>query len=233
MSFEPENALEKAMALAAAQESARPAFFRSMMEAELFLLGEADIENSGRLSIDTITRGAETYHPVFTSERRLREFVRGPAQGFTMGGRVLFLATRGAAFVINPGSELNKILLPQEIAYWLDQAAPSPSITVIPPPKHPKKLIQALSVLFTSRSRVTSARLIYAAQEGLKPYPLIGIEAEGDARLLSKEIFEAAAAAMPRTRIDVIHLNAPGLKHPLQEHLLAIAPFYERKTPIN
>ena len=237
MDFEPENGLEKAMLLAASQPAARPDFFRLLMNSEVFVLGEIvkDGDGPGGLSIEALGRDGVKYLPIFTSETRLHGFVQGQMPFFAINGYALFMTTRGANFVINPGSPLNKELLASEVEHWLGrrEAEAKATITVMPPPVHPKTLIKALSILFTSRSQVRSARLAYAQTPGSEPFPLIGIETDGDMRTLSQEVFAAAAAAMPGARVDVLHLNAVN-PHPLKDHLATFAPFYQRTiAPLN
>jgi hypothetical protein len=236
MDFEPENELERAMLLAASHEAARPDFFRLLMNSDVLVLGEFVDEGQGGLSIDTVTHEGVKYHPIFTSETAMRAFVKNPMPAFAINGHVLMMSTRGANFVINPGSELNKALMPEEVEHWLARRAAEAraGVAIVAPPRHPKKLIQALSVLFTSRTLVRSARLVFAEQAGTEPFPLIGIDSDCDMRTLSKEIFAAAAAAMPGKRIDVLHLNAPGNPHPLKDRLSTVTPFYQRTVaPLN
>ncbi len=230
MSFEPENRLEKAMLLAASQESARPEFYRLLLESELTVLGEL----GESMSLETVANGGRQFHPVFTSEKRLRQFVPQPMPSFRMQGRVLFASTRGASFVLNPGAELGKTLEPEEIAYLLDQPH-QPSFVVAQPKVFPTKLVKALCVLFTSRSLIKAAHLAYIAQEGVDKiaHPLIGLEAESDVPRLIHEIQAVAAEALPGTPVDVVYLSPDGPLNPLQNHLLSIAPFYKRTLTLN
>jgi hypothetical protein len=232
MGFEPENELEQAMLLAASQESARPAFYRLLLDSELVALGEL----GDTISIETVENNGQKFHPVFTSERRLDDFVREKRPCFRLNGRVLFESTRGASFVINPGSELVKTLSPEEIAWCLDQGkAPSGNIVVAQPKVFPTRLVKALCVLFTSRALIKAAHLVYVLREGVdrEPHPMIGLVADADVPRLANEIFQAAAEALPGTVIDVVWLNPDDPLDPLQKHMLSIAPFYKRTLTLN
>jgi len=232
MGFEPENRLEQAMLLAASHEHARPEFFRLLMESELVVLGVLD----EGMSIDTVVNNGKRYHPVFTSELRLNRFLAEPRPSFRMKGYVLFQSTRGASFVVNPGAECSKVLSPDEIAYWLDPPLRASATLVVAQPKvYPRKLVKALSVLFTSRRLIKAAHLAFVAREGIddKAYPLIGLEADGDVPRLVNEIFKAAAEAMPGERIDVVYLDRDHPRDDLQKHLLGIAPFYKHTDTLN
>jgi hypothetical protein len=233
MTFKPENRLEEIMLLAASQAETRPRFYRALMEAELIVPGTA----GETLLIETVSHEGKPYHPVFTSKTRLRAFSEEPVQHFTITGRVLFEVARGASFVINPRSDMGKLLVPEEIEYWLEQLRDEKAggrLVAGQPGVRPKKLIKALCVLFMSRSLVRAAHLVYVAREGsrLPAHPLIGIVAEGDTAKLAREIFEAAKAAMPKTAIDVMVLDEKNPKLPLEKHLLSVAPFYKRTVDL-
>ncbi len=244
MSFAPENRLEEAMLQAASQENARPTFYRVLMESELFVLGDPGAPEAvgallagGTLSLDTIVNEGQSYHPVFTSAARMQSFAGEAMPYFRMRGRTLFMGTRGAFFVINPGAELAKTLVPDEIAYWLAQPreASQPAAVMVGQPKvYPKKLVKALCVLFISRSRIAAAHLAFVTRDGSgeAPHPLIGLIADGDVPRLVQEIFEVAAAALPGTPIDVVYIDPQGPHDPLMKHMLSLAPFYRRAPSI-
>jgi hypothetical protein len=232
MGFEPENELEHAMLLAASQESARPDFYLLLLDSELWALGEL----TDRIAIDTVENAGRTFHPVFTAEKRIGALVNEPRPHFSIPGRVLFASTRGASFVINPGSEIVKTMSPEEIAWMLDQPKPAAAanIVVAEPKVYPTRLIKALCVLFTSRARIKAAHLLYVAREGIdsEAHPLIGLVADGDVPRLADEIMQVGAEALPGTVVDVVWLNPDGPLDPLQEHMLGIAPFYKRTASL-
>jgi hypothetical protein len=229
MAFEPENRLEQIMVLAASRPAARLDFFRALMEAELIVPGSV----GETLVIETVMTGGKPYHPLFTSMTRLRAFSEEPVAHFKIVGRTLFEAARGASFVLNPRSDLGKLMVPEEIEYWLDQLYVKErggGLIVGQPAAYPKKLIQALCVLFMSRQLVRAAHLAYVAREGsrLPAHPLIGVVADGDNAKLAHEIFEAASTALPNTPLDVMVLDDKNPRLPLEKHLLSVAPFYQR-----
>jgi hypothetical protein len=231
MDFEPENELEKVMLLAASQEVARPQFYRLLLDSELVVLGEL-----GKvMELDTIENQGRQFHAVFSSEKGLKEFLRGERAHFVARGRFLFQAAHGASFVLNPGSAVNKVLTPKEIVWCLEQNRQlSGDILVVRPKTHPRKLVKALCVLFTSRSRIKQAHLVHVMREGADtgPTPLIGLVAEEESPRLAEEVFKAAAEVMPGKRIDVLFLK-PGAPRPLQNHILNVPPFYRRTLTLN
>jgi hypothetical protein len=232
MGFEPLNELEQAMLLAASQESARPAFYRLLLNSDLWVLGEL----TDRISIETVENAGKKYHPVFTAEQRIDALVREPIPRFAMNGRLLFASTRGADFVINPGSELVKTLSPEEVAWFLAEQRSAPGTLIVAQPKvHPKRLVKALCVLFTSRSLIRAAHLVYVAREGIdaEGHPMIGLVADADIPRLAGEIIAVAEEALPGTLVDVVWLNPTGPLDPLQKHVLSVPPFYRRTATLN
>jgi len=231
MGSKPENELERAMLLAAMQESARPEFYRLLLDSELVVLGEM----GERISIETVENGGQKFHPVFTSDTRCEAFAPREMPRFRMQGRILFEVTRGAAFVVNPGWDLSKTLTPEEIAWCLSVPQAGGNLIVAQPKVHPKRLIKALCVLFTSRALIKAAHLAYVAREGVdhEAHPIIGLVADGDVPRLAEEIFQAAAEALPGTVIDVVWLNPDAPLNDLQQHLLGVTPFYKRTLTLN
>ena len=231
MDFVPENELEQAMLLAVSQESVRPDFYRLLLDSELVVLGEI----GEHMSLETVENQGQKFHPAFTSQRRSEAFVPAPLPRFRITGRILFESTRGASFVLNPGSELTKTLSPEEIAWCLGQKRPTGDLIVARPKIYPTRLVKALCVLFTSRALIKAAHLAYVVREGidLKAHPIIGLVADADVPRLAKEIFEVAAEALPGTTVDVVWLNPDAPLKPLQQHLLSVTPFYKRTLTLN
>jgi hypothetical protein len=243
MSFDPVNRLEEIMVQAVHDENARPHFYQALLETELYVLGEAGTTPEGAapatlletdtLNIETVTYQEQAYHPVFSSLERMRHFVPQPMPYFSMQGRALFECTRGASFLLNPGPELGKKLVPEEIALCLDQRKPEPqdTVSITMPLVYPQKLIKALCVLFMSRTQLASAHLAYVERPGSESHPLLGLVAEGDIRKLAAEIFEVARNVVPGTVIDIMMIDPEGQLDPIRKHLLGIAPFYRRAVP--
>lgn len=230
MAFVPENDLEKTMLRAAAEPSARADFYRALLASNLIVLGRF----GETMEIETVANESGRYHPIFTAPSRLTPFVPEGMANFTIAARTLFEATRGAQFVINPGSELGKVLSPEEIDWFLKSFSRA-DILVVKPKEHPANLIKALCVLFTSRTLIRAAHLVHVMREGIDevPHPMIGLEAEGDVPRLAQEIFEAAEAVHPGMPIEVVYLDPQGELDPLQKHMLSVPPFYRRMLPPN
>jgi hypothetical protein len=230
MAFTPENDLERTMLRAASDPAERPAFYRLLLSSELVALGEF-----GRsLVLDIVENRGRKYHPVFTSRCRLDAFTPEPMPSFTIPAHVLFESTRGAAFVLNPGSELVKELTPDEIAGAI-RLVGEPSVVFTQPDVYPTRLIKALCVLYTSRSQLKAARLAYITRrdETGPSHPVIGIETDGEAPHLAGETIAAAQEVMPNTPVDVVYLDPKRTTSAFHQHLLGVPPFYRRSFALN
>src|SRR5438445_3786883 len=161
MPFEPQNPLEKALVRATEDADARPEFYRLLMASNLFVVGDvgrsvpsdrpAALQDDDLLKLAFVEREGRKYHPVFSAMSRLRDFTPADKQHFCLIGRDLFVSTRGAQFVLNPGSDFGKELQPDEIAYWLAQLVgrrmeSEARHAIGVPKKRPAILLKALGV---------------------------------------------------------------------------------------
>jgi hypothetical protein len=242
MRSEPENPLETALMRAGKDADARPEFYRLLMASNLFVVGDvgrpvpddrpAELRDDDLLKLAFVEREGRKYHPVFSALSRLRDFTPADKQHFCLIGRDLFVSTRGAQFVLNPGSDFGKELGPDEIAYWLSQLVgrrmeSEAKRAIVAPKKRPAMLLKALGVLFVNR-QVLSARLAELRGEQAAPRLVLAVETEGDWSRLKREITVAARLAMPKLDFEVIRLNPNDSRDAFTRQLLAIAPFYER-----
>ena len=229
MVITPENALENAMLAAVTDASAHATFYRLLLGSELVALGTY----GETMLLETVRGPAGDFHPVFTSNQRIKALITDEVPRFMIAGRELFEITRGASFVLNPGSSPEKTLNANEIAWCLEKFPPPADLIVAQPKVYPVKLVKALCVLFTSRAAIKAAHLVFVAREGIdqQAHPMIGLEADGDEPRLAQEIFAAAAAVMPGTPIEVVYLDTSAALAPLPKHLLSVPPFYSRTLP--
>jgi hypothetical protein len=237
MAFEPENPLEDALLRAQTEVSARPEFFDLLLREKLVVpgtCGKPEATPGDRLDVATMRINGRVYIPVFSSVTRLGEHKTTPF--FTMRGRDLLVATRGAEFVLNPGAEIGKVLTAREITTLLDPSAPlepekPPQVFWRQPKVYPQKLVDALKVLFANRSDILSAAVIEAAfgDRNEPPHPMIGIEASGDWRKTFREVSEITRTLMPDIIVDLIPLDRAKPMDQLAEILANTAPFYVRQ----
>jgi hypothetical protein len=243
MPFEPENQLEQALLKAKDDVLARPVFYQLLMTEPLVVAGDlmrkADGADSDGMNLAIIRHNGRDFHPIFTSFTRLKAIAPDEKRHFLAVGRDLFLRTRGADFALNPSSELGKVLMANEIAFWLDPSARArralqrnqPHIIVTIPLETPRKLLEALSILFVNRHDVIQAFLLDVAFSDRKepPHPLIVVETEGNWGKLSGEIAELAGAVVPDLILDVVPHDHTRPDPRLAEPLAATKPFFQRK----
>jgi hypothetical protein len=243
MAFEPENRLEEALLKARDDVLARPVFYQLLMTEPLVIAGDVARKTEGATSdgmnLAVIRHNGREFHPIFTAFTRLRAIAPEETRYFMAVGRDLFQRTRGADFALNPSSELGKVLMANEIAFWLDPSARArrelqrnqPHVTVTVPQESPRKLIEALSILFVNRHDVTQASLLEVAFSDRKepPHPLVVVEAESNWGKISGEISELAAAVVPDLILDVVPHNSARPDPRLVEPLAAVKPFFQRK----
>ncbi|HUO91655.1 MAG TPA: enhanced serine sensitivity protein SseB C-terminal domain-containing protein [Rhizomicrobium sp.] len=243
MTFVPENPLEEALARAKSDVLARPVFYQLLMSEPLVVAGEIVRQPDGGemqgMNLAVIRHNGRDFHPIFTSFTRLRAVAPDEKRHFLAVGRDLFQRTKGADFALNPSSEVGKVLMATEIAFWLDPSARArralqrhqPHIIVTVPKGHSKKLVEALSILFVNRHDVIQAHLLEVAfsDRNEPPHPLVVIQTEGDWGKISSEVSQLAAAVVPDTILDVVP-HSPSHPDPrLVEPLAAVRPFFQRK----
>lgn len=202
--FTPTNKLEEVLVAACTDPSARPEFYRHLLESELFLLTPAAPEQEGRTTLETGTKislvnlnGANgAFLPIFTSKQRLQEMVTqlGRNYGFlALQGRSLFeiLTQHPQPAVLNPGAPYGKELNVDEIRRIADGSILKTEGRVVQkatevllgqPAKYPSELVATLSKLFTKHPSVEASYLaqIHDPSTSEKPHLIIGIEASGD-----------------------------------------------------
>jgi hypothetical protein len=254
MAFDPENPLEEALKRAAEGDVlAAPQFYKLLMTTRLFVLGDAEHRPPGqgvielnpgdKLNLETVRHNGRDYHPIFSALSRLQTFVAKPETYLRMEGRALFEATKGANFVLNPKSTCGKELTASEIAFWLDPEAnrqravidKPTEILLGQPAEYPKKLVDALCMLFVNRSAVLAAHLLQIAfgDRDEPPHPLIGIEALGNWPKISAEVSELAAAIVPEMIIDLVPIDQANPNAVLSKELVKVPPFYKRIATMN
>lgn len=248
MAFTPENALEDALMHAAKEPAARPEFYQLLLVSDLLVLGRVARAAPGKagptvlpgdtLEIASARINGHACHPVFSSLTRLRTYIHEEEEFLTLNGRALFEATPGATFMLNPGSDYGKELLPNEIGRLLNPASTAPARVTIQKPTqaligqpsvYPHALVDALMAAFAKRDDVVAAYLVQIAFEGQPSHPLIGIETTGNWEMLSSEVGRIAAAAAPGLLFDVAPIDRKEPQKTLTDALRKTTPFYQRK----
>lgn len=252
-----ESDLERALRLAAGDPVHGPGFFQALLQADVYVLGEAEPVASGALdagahmSIQHWTRGdGSIVIPFFSSVLALQRAVSADRNYLQLSARALFEITRGAALVLNPRSRYCKELQPDEVETLLRAAAAPPSplpadgaglatdadaeptqVFVGPPAIYPDLMIDALTTLLAQRATVRAAylSLILAPAVDSRPHLLVGIEADGEAEQVLRDAAAVATATAPPGKVVDLTLVAAG-EDELSDYLLHSVPaFYERR----
>jgi len=244
VTFVPENDLESALVCAAKEPAARPEFYRLLLSSDLFIIGEVEgrslsnttntIQPGEQIQIARGEMNGKSFHPVFSSLKRLEENNRGGGEWLSLNGRLLFEMTKGATFVLNPGLAYGKELLAEEIAWMLAPAAArqveieKPTQVLIGQPAvYPHALVDALKAHFATRPEVSAAYLVQIGYPDQKPHPLIGVETTGGWKALSDSIGRIIAAAAPGQIVDATPIDRTD-KSGLSSSLTQTQPFYTR-----
>lgn len=250
------NELERLLRLAVNESAHRPAFFRSLLDSTVLVLGETDQEpQTEKDAILTAASPVNIQHwekqdgsstiPFFSSLEVLQRAVDDSERPFVaMPARVLFEITQGAHLFLNPKSEYGKEFHPEEVAQLLQDGGfaqpaeriidPETQILLGPPTEYPSAIVDALTTLFIARKQVRRAfvALMHDRAVDESPNLLIGVEMDGSQEEIEALIQEAGSVASAVTVGDepvdfcIVAEEERGISHYMIKHL---PPFYQRK----
>jgi hypothetical protein len=243
VTFVPQNPLEDALLRAQTEIPAREEFYKLLKSETLAVPGECGQAEEGAiaaagdvLNMPVMRINGRQYFPIFSSVERLKHYRNTPF--FFIAGGDLFHRKHGAEFLLNPGSDIGKVLSQDEVAYCLDpssrRAARERQIFYRAPKDYPQKLVDALRVLFANRIDIVAASVLEIAfsDRTEPPHPAIGIEAAGDWRKTFAEISEITNTLMPDIIVDIVPIDRSKPMDELAEILAKTAPFYVRDTAL-
>lgn len=245
-----ENDLEKAFRIAAGEPAKRPDFYKALLEATVFIIGESGpsvgqktIEAGEEIKIQNWVRQDNTpVIPFFTSLRSLQRAIDTECNYLSLPARRLFEITKGSKLFLNPKSEHRKEFFPNEIEALLshgvnrlpEQRVTSKATQVLlgQPAVYPAKMVESLSTLFATRGNVKAAYLVqmHDPQHDKKPHLVIGIAADGDIETIVREAGAVAGDTSPAgERVDLVRIAHD--EQGLSEYFLKqVRPFYERRS---
>ncbi len=207
--FFPENRLEALLMQAATDPGTRPEFYKELLAADLFVLivpgdrpyGEYIAQEGETLSIKGITVEGRKLIPVFTAERRLREYIQSQDNLAKLNGHSLLsmIAAQHQGVVLNPASSYGKEFTPQEVASLVDGSLFQPKEKIITketnvligtPKEYPTQAVNALVSYFQGKPEIKKAYVaqIHMPDSGEPPHLIFAIQAEGDFRSIASDL---------------------------------------------
>jgi hypothetical protein len=241
MPFVPENELERALVRAVQDPQAAADFYRLLLTSDLLVLGSAEGHESatevfsvapgGKISLVTGVKDGGQYLPVFSSLRRMQDYVKQESKYLTVNGGALLDLTRGAPIILNPASEYGKELTADQVRQLLD--GPKPNLRSFSDADYPAALVDMLRRLFAARPEIETAWMIQVtfADQPQLPRPLVGIETISGVQMdwpsLMGAIEAAAEKSVPGLLFDVQRVDS---RNPsgFAGSLLQSEPFYRR-----
>jgi hypothetical protein len=199
--FFPENRLEALLMQAANDPAVRPEFYKELLITDLFVLivpgdrpsGNYVAQEGETLSIKGISIEGRKLIPVFTSERRLREYIHAQDNLAKLNGRELLsmMATQKNAIILNPASSYGKEFTLSEVVSLVDGSifelkqqviTKETNVLLTMPKEYPSKVVNALSSYFKGKPEVRKAYVaqIHVPDSGEPPHLLFSIQVEGD-----------------------------------------------------
>jgi hypothetical protein len=122
--FKPQNDIELLMQAAAKDPGAVAAFYRKLMDAELYILTpdvpatpgrRRQLKHHEKINVATVEFQGVRWHPAFTSRVRISDYIKEPETCLGAVARDLFDLLPGSNFWLNPLSECQKPLPASEI----------------------------------------------------------------------------------------------------------------------
>ena len=237
MPFIPENELERALVAAVNNPAVAPEFYRLLLASDLLVLGTAEgredasatfaLAPGGRLNLVPGVKDGAKFLPVFSSLRRMQDYVKQESKYLSIAGHALLDLTRGAPVTLNPASDYGKELTAQQVAQLL---APQTRLTpaIVSNAAYPTALVEALKALFATRPDIEAAWMIQVAMAGA-PHPVVGVATTGDFAALMRAIQAAAENTVPGMVFDVQRIDRQ-TRAGMTDALLQVAPFYQRRA---
>jgi hypothetical protein len=240
--------LERALRLAATDPAARPDFYRQLLEAEVFVIGDADPRPAGAWTAqegDSISLqhwqkpDGTAVLPFFSSLQALQRALDHEVTYYQLPARALLEMTQGATLVLDPRSDYGKEFAPGEIvallAGGLTHAAErrvieeDTQVLLAQPQARPEALLAGVGAFLAKRPAARRAWLALMTIPAHDPEPhlVIGVEADGDADALLAEIGNVAADLSEAGPVDLVRVNAgdDGLSRYFLDN---VEPFFRR-----
>jgi SseB protein C-terminal domain/SseB protein N-terminal domain len=242
-----ENALERSLRLAADDPASRPDFYKLLLASTIVVIGNSGQRRPGLVTIaagDDVaiaswTKDDDTsFVPFFTSLTALQRVLTEETNYLSLPARDFFELTKGATLHLNPSLDHSKEFFPSEVIAILSGGVNQvPSQRVIQeetqvllgqPKELPERMITALRSHFARRSQIQAAYVCLMHDPSIdeQPHLLVGILADGDFEIVSREAGSVINDTAPDV-CDVMRIVV-GDTGPSSYFLAECKPFYER-----
>jgi len=238
--------LESLLKAAMSDELSRLGFYEALLVEPLMVITHKEIDEGGKktlqegamIDIRSLTDGKI---PIFSSSQRVFDngIYKENANILTMKGRDFFELTKGATVVLNPFSNYNKELIPEEIEDLLSGKIFHPisrpitiqketQVQIGQPAVYPKQMVDCLIELFANEPDVDAAYLgwIFDPSSGEPPHYIFCIDTKGDTADINKKAGTTAQKFFKKREfIDIVNMQAKGLT----DYFKKTQPFYKKQ----
>lgn len=240
--------LAQALERAAQEPAQRPAFYRTLMNADVFVIGHTDQPELNAHGHHTIPAGANVslvnwekadgspVIPFFTHLQALQQAIDAETSYLSLPARSLFELTRGATLFLNPKSDHGKEFVPHEIDALLDTGMNQTAETRVveqetrvmlgQPAEYPTAMVEALQQLLPGHPGVTAAYLCLMQDPETSQTPTLVVGFEGldlDAAM-SEAGSVVVDTAPPGQAVDFVVVDGTGIG----EYMKDSGAFYEK-----
>jgi hypothetical protein len=257
MAFTPTNEVERLLIAAVSDEQSRPAFYRALLEHDLFVITDGQAPHAGvgepprklvtqhdtSVNVCMVEYEGALHAPIFSSAERIAAAISEPVRSIGMNGRAMFTMLRGSKILMNLGSDCGKVFLPHEVEAMLNgtimESHPHTRLDVggkeilfAQPKVYPQRLVEALRERFTAMREVKAAYLahVFIAEIDASPHTLIGIEADGNwDHIVAEAGGVVRAVAEPGQCVDFVQIGRETDQSIRQYMQRDTKPFYRRK----
>lgn len=242
---EIKNELETLLEQAATEPAHRPAFFRALMAATVWVPGtaaegEAVVADSALELQHWEKDDGTSVIPFFSSLEALQQAVSDEQAFVVLPVRTLFEMTLGETLFLNAKLPTGKEFTPREISHLVggeenplsqqEVLEGGSSLLLSEVAEPPVQMIDSLTTLFKTLKTVKRAWICSIKEGADAPANLlIGIEAEGDIETVIQTTGSVATDTLPGDEpVDICQVveGDKGISHFMMAH---ITPFYEKR----
>jgi len=238
--------LEDLLQKAAKEPAYRYEFYNRLLTDDLVVItssntlpmGEHVLQASQTVDLLSLSDGRI---PIFTSPERILDkgIVKQQLPILTMKGKDIFTMTKGAAFVLNPYSDVGKDLLPEEVESMLNgsihqghrriEIKKDTQVQIGQPAVYPTEVVNALKVIFAKALNIEAVYLgwVFSPSTGEPPHYIFGVKGEGELQCVIHEAGNTAQKFLkPQEIVDFIRVDNKG---GISDYFLKnCEPFYKR-----